>query len=84
MYAPSGPQTSVTVTNYVDSNGVYQPSSGTFNVYPAAAVGDLAAEFTPPVHVVTVESRSASVPIQIGWLLGGLLLELGVKRAVGR
>ena len=36
----------------------------------------------PPFHVVTVSSlQSASVPMQLGWLLGGLLLGLGVKRA---
>jgi len=56
----------------------------TAEFYPTTEVSDLAAEFTPPFHIATVESQSAKVPIEIGWLLGGLLLGLGVKRAVRR
>jgi len=85
LYASSEPETSVTLASYIDSDGVCQPTSGASDLYPAAVVGDLAAEFTPPFHIVTVASQqSASVPMQIGWLLGGLLLGLGVKRAVKR
>ena len=57
---------------------------GADDLYSVTEVADLGAEFTPPFHVVTVASQSASVPIEIGWLLGGLLLGLGVKRAVSR
>ena len=61
------------------------PVSGTDTGYPVTEVGDLVAEFTPPFHLVTVSSlQTTSVPMQIGWLLGGLLLGLGMKRALGR
>ena len=63
---------------------VDRPGPRSRNSAAKEALGDLAAEFTPPFHVVTVASQSASVPMQIGWILGGLLLGLGVKRAVGR
>ena len=84
LYASPGPQTSVTWGSRIFDGGICTTSTFTSDLYPVTAVGDLAAEFTPPFHVVTVASQSASVPMQIGWLLGGLLLGLGVKRAVGR
>jgi len=85
LYAASGPQTSVTVASGSDENGVCQQESETRNLFPFTDVGDLANEFTPPFHLVTVASlQTASVPMHLGWLLGGLLLGLGVKRAVRR
>ena len=42
---------------------------GPVTVYPVIEVGDLAAEFTPPFHIVTVASQTATVPIHFGWLL---------------
>jgi len=85
LYASTGPKVSVALASRIDNTGSCQPSSGTADYFPVTEVGDLAAEFTPPFHIVTVASQqSASVPMQIGWLLGGLLLGLGVKRAVGR
>ncbi|NRA09002.1 MAG: hypothetical protein HRU02_12665 [Myxococcales bacterium] len=52
---------------------------GPVTVYPVIEVGDLAAEFTPPFHIVTVASQTATVPIHFGWLLGGVMLGLGMK-----
>jgi hypothetical protein len=47
-------------------------------------VGDLATEFTPPFHIVTAASQMAAVPIQFAWLLGGILLGLGIKAVARR
>ena len=79
LYASSEPETSVTLASYIDSDGVCLPTSGASDLYPAAVVGDLAAEFTPPFHIVTVASQTATVPIHFGWLLGGVMLGLGMK-----
>ena len=82
LYAEAGPATSVTVASFVASAGSCQTTSFTDNLYPVSEVGDLAAEFTPPFHVVTAASQMAALPIEIGWLVGGVLLGLGLKNTV--
>jgi len=72
------------VGSAIPHGGICTTSTSTSDLYPVTAVGDLAAEWTPPFHIVTVASQSAKVPIEIGWLLGGPMLALGVKRAVRR
>ncbi|MEE2677715.1 MAG: hypothetical protein VX546_03960 [Myxococcota bacterium] len=78
------PKATTSSASTLDPSGNCAASVGSNDLYPVTQVADLGAEFTPPFYPVAVESQSASVPMQIGWLLGGLLLGLGVKRAVGR
>ena len=82
LYAVTGPLASVAVASRLTPDGICQQEIFTSSYSPVTYVGDLAAEFTAPFHIVTVASQTAAVPIEIGWLLGGLLLGLGVKRVV--
>ena len=45
----------------------------------ATEVVDLWEEFESPFRFSASDSLMASVPIQIGWLLGGILFGLGIK-----
>jgi hypothetical protein len=78
VYAATGPGTSVTVQSQL-TNGACSGLAFGSNLNPVTFAGDLAAEFTPPFHLVTVASQTAAVPIHIGWLLAGVMLGLGVK-----
>jgi len=73
----------VTLASRAVGNGC-EPVSGTKDLYPLTEVADLATEFTPPFHIVTAKSQTAAVPIQFGWLLGGILLGLGIKAVARR
>ena len=84
LYVSTGPKATTSYASTLDFSGNCAASVGSNDLYPVTQVADLGAEFTPPFYPVAVASQSASVPMQIGWLLGGLLLGLGVKRAVGR
>ena len=85
LYASSGPPVaSVSMASLLDTDIGCQPTSQTLDVVPFIEVGDLGAEFTPPFRVVTAASQMAALPIEIGWLVGGVLLGLGLKNTVKR
>ena len=81
LYAEAGPEVTVTTASTIDNeDGICSGHSHqTYSAFPLTPVGDLAAEFTPPFHIVTVASQTATVPIHFGWLLGGVMLGLGMK-----
>ena len=54
---------------------------------PAASTISSPARGPPPTiffHFVTASSQIAAVPIQIGWLLGGILLGLEIQALAGQ
>jgi len=74
-------QENVPVASYLDTEGICQPVGGTNSVFPVTAVGDLSADFTAPFHIANMTTHYASLPLSLWWLLGGVLLGLGIKNA---